>query len=324
MPDAAACAPVSIVVPVRDEVETLAAALVSVQAQDYAGIIEVVVADGSEGTGARELICTQFPGVRWIRNPQGLTSAGLNRAVAAASHDIIVRCDAHSVLPAGYVRTAVERLESTGAAAVGGMQRPVGTTLFTRAVAIAMTHPLGAGDARYRLGGSEESVDTVYLGVFRRTEVEAVGGFDETLVRNQDYELNWRLRAAGGTVWFTPMLSVDYRPRRNIAALIRQYFAYGWWKRIVILRHPASRRWRHAAAPLLVALLVLSAMLGAVSGMPGYGAVPALGYLSVLTGAALVAGLRKKSAAVLLPAVLAAMHFSWGTGFLSAWATRRR
>ena len=317
--------PVSIVVPVRDEPGALLGALASATAQDYEGEIEVIVADGSERPETAAAVRARFPQVRLIENPDRHTPAALNRAVRAATHPVIVRCDAHAVLPPDYVRVAVATLERTGAAVVGGMQRPAGTTPFTRAVAMAMTTPLGAGDARYRLGGPEGPADTVYLGVFRRAALEAAGGFDETLRRNQDYELNWRLRARGATVWFTPALAAAYHPRAGFAALARQYFGYGWWKRVMLRRHPASWRRRHLAAPLLSAALALPVLAGTAAGMPAAAAVLPLAYALVLACAGVVCGLRRRSAAaLLLPPVLATMHLAWGVGFWCAWAARRR
>lgn len=322
-PGVAAWPAVSVVIPVRDEPDALAGALASVLAQDYPGAVEVVVADGSAGPETAALARRRFPSVRLVANPRAVTPAGLNRAVAAASHGIVARCDARCVLPAHYLRIAVETLARTGAAAVGGRQAPVGRTRFERAAAAAMTMRLGAGDARYRVGGAEGPADTVYLGVFRRAALDAVGGFDETLARNQDYELNWRLRARGGAVWFTPALAVAYRPRGSAAALARQYFAWGWWKRIVLARHPASCRWRQLAAPLLVAALAVSGAATA-AGATVAAALPA-GYALALAGAAAAGALRRRDGAVLLaPVALAAMHLAWGTGFWCAWAARRR
>ena len=359
--------PVSVVIPVRDEPGELPAALASVLAQDYEGVIEIVVADGSassetadsirardrEGAietvmadgsaiagamdairsrdrggatgfdmvdgpdppGAAHALRSERPEVRIVPNPDGSTPAGLNRAIAAASHGILVRCDARSRLPPGYVRTAVETLERTGAQAVGGMQRPAGTTAFTRAVAMAMTTPLGAGGARYRIGGPEGPVDTVWLGVFRRGALEAAGGFDGTLERNQDYELNWRIRQAGGTVWFTPALHAEYRPRAGFGALARQYRDWGRWKCVVLRRHPASVRWRHLAAPLLVLALVACAAAGVATASP-LALAPPLAWLLALAAGAGVIGLRRRDAAALLLApVLGTMHLAWGAGF---------
>ncbi len=257
--------PVSVIVPARDAEATLGAALDSVLAQDYGGAVEVVVADGSEGGATAALVRRRYPSVRLVRNPGGSAPAGLNVALRAARHGVVARCDAGCVLPPGYLSRAVETLGRTGAANVGGRQRPVGATVFERATALAMSCWLGSGGAAYRVGGAEGAVDTVYLGVFERAALEAAGGFDEGLARNQDYELNWRLRERGWTVWFDPALAVDYRPRGSLGALARQYVAYGRWKRAVLRRHPRSWRARQLAAPLLVLALAASAACAAAS-----------------------------------------------------------
>ena len=322
-------APVSIVIPARNEEALLPAALSSVLAQDYGGKIEIIVADGSDTPAMAAVVAARFPAVRVIPNPDRSASAGLNRAVRAASHAVIVRCDARCLLPPAYVRLAVATLDRTGAAVVGGRQSPAGVTAFERAVALALTMPLGAGDARWRLGGPAGPADTVYLGVFRRAALEAAGGFDAALARNQDYELNWRLRERGETVWFDPALAVAYRPRGSLTQLARQYYGYGWWKRAMLRRHPAALRWRQLAPPLLVSALAGSAVLAAAVAVAGRGrpgsaallsaaaaAVP-LAWLALLGAGAALAALRcRNAAALLLPLVLAAMHLSWGTGFL--------
>ena len=317
--------PVSVVIPARDEEALLPGAIASVRAQDYGGPIEIVVADGSEGTGTAEAARAAFPDTRIVANPDRHIPAGLNRAVRAAAHDVIVRCDARCRLPPGYVRAAVEALGRTGAANVGGLQRPVGATAFTRAVALAMTTRLGAGDARYRLGGAEGPADTVFLGVFRRRALEAAGGFDETLERNEDYALNWRLRELGETVWLDPALRVAYRPREGFRALAAQHFANGWWKRVMLRRHPRSLRWRQLAAPVLTLGLAGSAALAA-AGLHLAGAALPAAYLAALVGGGAAAALRRRdpAALLLLPPVLATMHLAWGAGFWCSWAFPRR
>ncbi len=278
--------------------------------------MEVLVADGSDTPATSELVRRLYPSVRLIPNPNRLAGAGINAAASVAAGEVLVRCDAHAVLPPGYLRRAVETLERTGAANVGGRQRPVGTTFFERAVALAMTTVLGAGRARYRLGGPEGPVDTVFLGAFRRKALDEVGGgVDASLVRGEDYELNWRLREHGHTVWFDPALEVVYRPRSTLRALARQYFDNGRWKRKVILRHPRAMLPRHLIGALVtpsLAALVYLALTGAFS----WAAPPALAYLLVLAICSLATGIRwREPAAILLPAALAAMHVSWGVGF---------
>lgn len=319
---------VSVIIPARNEETFLPAALESVRSQDYGGPVEIIVADGSDASAMAESVEARFPEVRVVPNPQGNAASGLNLALRAATHSIIVRCDARCVLPKDYVRLAVDVLEHTSAANVGGRQCPVGTTVFGQAVGLAMTTRLGAGDARYRLGGAEGPVDTVFLGVFRREALESVGGFDPTLDRNQDYELNWRLRKRGEVVWFDPGLEVGYRPRGSLAALARQYFDYGRWKRVVLWRHPASLRRRQLAAPLLVMALTGSGVLAVAALMQpageravlaGLAAFVPAAYLLVLAGSAALAGIcGRRAAAALMPLVMATMHLSWGVGFFCA------
>jgi len=306
---------VAVVLPVRDGAATLAAAVASVLAQEAPGPMEVCIAVGPSDDDTRSVADGLAAGDRRVTvvdNPDGSTPAGLNAAIRATSAPVVVRVDGHAVLPPGYVARAVETLGRTGAVNVGGVQDPVGSTPMESAVGRAMASAFGAGDARYRRGGDEGPVDTVYLGVFRRDALEAVGLFDETLVRNQDYELNWRLREAGGTVWFDPALRVAYRPRGTVASLARQYAGYGRWKRRVLGRHPRSLRVRQVAAP--------AATVGVVAGLvvapwwPVALLVPA-GYLAAVAVASVLVG-RGPAEVVRLLAVFPAMHLSWGFGFL--------
>jgi cellulose synthase/poly-beta-1,6-N-acetylglucosamine synthase-like glycosyltransferase len=215
-------------------------------------------------------------------------------------------------------------IQATDAANVGGIQESVGEGFMQRAVAIAQATPLGVGDARYRLGGDPGEVDTVYLGVFRREALEAVGGFDPTFERNQDYELNWRLRRAGLKVWFDPRLRVRYAPRDSLPALARQYYDYGRWKRTMLRLHPSSVRLRQLAAPTLVVGLLLSAIL-AVTGASGWAIVVPGAYVAAIASTTIYElGKRKSLAALGLLLAIPTMHLSWGMGFLTGQTTRSR
>lgn len=315
-PNGARFPPVSVLVPARDAEATLPDALDSILAQDYPGGFEVIVADGSGGTATADLVRARYPSVRLLPNGERTAPAGLNLALGEASGEVIVRCDAGAVLSPGYLRRAVETLRRTGAANVGARQRPVGRGPFGRAVAMAMVSRLGSGGARYRRDAPGGPAETAWLGVFRRDVLEAEGGFHAGLARNQDYELNWRLRARGRTVWYDPGLVADYRPRGTPRALARQYFDYGRWKRAVLRLHPGSLHPRQLAAPLLVLALALSAV-AAAAGAPwrAASAAPLL-----WTGALALAGLAalfrtRDPAALLVPLALAVMHLAWGTGF---------
>ena len=306
---------VAVIIPARNAVDGLRTALPAILAQEYAGRIEVFVADGSDNNETVELVRQQYPSIHLVPNPRRTISEGINRAMRVSTSEVIVRCDAYAVLPPGYIRHAVKTLIRTGAANVGGRQCTTGGSFVTRATAIAQSIPLGVGDAHYRLGGSDGPTDTVYLGVFRRKTLEAVGRFDPTLLRNEDYALNWQIRRTGGVIWYDSALVVNYYPRDSIRALSRQYFDYGRWKSVVAWRYPKSLRARHVAAPLMIVGLIASAV-GALVGAPLWAAVFPLTYLFTLLGEAVLLGIRNREpATAFLPLVLVVMHLSWGVGF---------
>jgi succinoglycan biosynthesis protein ExoA len=313
---------VDVVMPIRNEAAHLADAVAAVRTQDYPGVVRIFLAVGPSHDGternAAELAALDDDLVV-VDNPSGLTPSALNLAVRAGSAPVVVRVDGHSQLSAGYITRAVETMRRTGAVNVGGLQVPVATTPFEEAVASATTSWLGTGGPSYRVGGVAGPVDTVFLGVFDRGAIERVGLFDERLVRNQDYELNIRLRGAGGVVWFDPELSVGYRPRGSWQALARQYFEYGRWKAVVVRMHPESAKPRQLVPPVAVA---------AVAGATGLGllwrrrllALP-VAYAAVLLGAS-----RRASHPLLQAAVIGVIHVTWSVGLIvgAVGATGRR
>lgn len=306
---------VSVVMPVRDEADRLGAAVAAVLDQDYPRPLELVIALAPSADATASVatdLAARDDRLVLVDNPAGGTAAGLNAAVAASTGDVVVRVDGHAELSDGYIRRAVTILQRTGADNVGGVQQAVGETPMQRAIAAAMTSRFGVGDARFHYGGEPGPVDTVYLGVFRRAALERVGGFDESLVRNQDYELNWRLRRTGGTVWFDPELAVRYHPRPTLAELADQYHQYGQWKRVVIQRDPASTRWRQLVAPLAVLANAVGVLLG-LRWRPAL-LVPAVYVTAAL--AASCATTKDWRSRVRLPLVFATMHHAWGFGFL--------
>ena len=325
---------VSVVMPVLNEEKHLAESVACVLDQDYPGGFELVLAIGPSRDRteqiARELAAADSR-ISVVPNPTGQIATAMNAAVRTARHGIITRIDAHSMLPDGYLRTAVRTLLETGAADVGGWMAAEGITPFQRAVAWAMTSPFGMGAAANHTGGDAGPADTVYLGVYRREEIERAGGYDETMLIAEDWELNYRIRAAGGVIWFTPALKVTYRPRATLQALARQQFRYGRWRRVVARRHPETVSPRYLAPPAATALnaaglaLGLAGVIGAVTGAAapvpwlaaGF-AVPAV-YLGGVTGVAAVFARDLPAAVrVRVPAALAAMHMCWGAGYLTS------
>ena len=315
---------VSVVVPARNCAELVGDCLGAIGSQTYRGLIDVTVAVAPSSDGTRQVLADTFLEIplQIVDNPAGTTPAGLNLAVAASKGRIVARVDAQSRVPPDYIERAVRTLTSTGAANVGGVQRPVGADGLPAAIAAAMSSPFGGGPAAFRRGRRAGPADTVYLGVFDRDALESVGGFDETLERNQDYELNWRLRQQGHTVWLDPSLVVDYAPRADYAGLAGQYFSYGVWKRKMLMRHGRSLRPRQLAAPALVAALAASAVELARGRLRG--AVVPVVYASACAIAAArlgrsLPGWRDRLRAA---AAFVVMHGCWGTGFLAGRARR--
>lgn len=306
---------VSVVVPVLNEAVHLEAAVTAILAQEYPLPFDVCLAVGPGTDSTDEVaaaLAARDPRVTVVDNPTGRTPAALNRAIAATTGEVVVRVDGHAALSPGYIRRAVETMLRTGAVNVGGVQHAVGRTSFQHAVAAAMTSVAGTGGARFHVGGAEGPVDTVYLGVFHRPALEAVGCYDERLIRNQDYELNIRLRAAGGTIWFDPRLWVEYLPRSTVRSLGRQYLQYGRWKRAVLRLHPSSMKLRQAA-PVAVTMGVVLGFVAAPFAPVAF-VLPA-GYAALVTAAALLADRRR---AALVAVALVTMHLCWGIGFLTA------
>ncbi|RKS71486.1 glycosyltransferase involved in cell wall biosynthesis [Motilibacter peucedani] len=311
---------VSVVMPVLNEERHLRTAVRHVLEQDYPGEIELVLAlgpskDRTDAIAAE--LASADARIRTVRNPSGRTPAGLNAGIAAASHDVVVRVDGHGMLGPGYIATAVELLQATGADNVGGVMAAEGETAFQQAVARAMTTWLGVGGARFHTGGQAGPADTVYLGVFRRATLERLGGYDESFQRAQDWELNHRIREAGGLVWFSPELRVSYRPRADVEALARQYFHYGRWRRVVMRRHSGTASPRYLAAPAVLVAVSAGTVVGILVHPVGF-ALP-LGYAAALVGGAALTGRGLPPRALaLLPVVYATMHLAWGAGFLTS------
>lgn len=310
---------VSVIMPVRNEARRLRESVGAVLAQDYPGRLDVTVAlaRSDDDTAAVLADLVRDRRVRAVDNPSGGTAAGLNAAIAASTGTVVARVDGHAVVPPGYLRRAVQLLDETGADNVGGIMAAEGQTAFERAVAAAMSSRFGTGDARFHYGGPPGAVDTVYLGVFRRSALDRVGGFDETLVRTQDSELNLRIRQTGGTVWFSPELQVRYRPRSSVRALVRQYYEYGRWRRVVARRHRGSLQWRQLVPPATVLACGVGAGVAATGRR--WGLVPLLGYGAGVLGASAVVGRGLPvGVAARLPLVFVSMHGAWGVGFLTS------
>jgi len=315
--------------PVLNEVSHVRAAVESLLEQDYDGPFEVTLALGPSIDGTTELVSEMAAidqRIRVVPNEIGSTPAGLNIAIRASRYPIVIRVDAHSVLPADYARVAVETMQRTGAANVGGIMDAQGTTPFEKAVARAYTTRVGLGGSPFHVGGHEGPADTVYLGCFRRESIMAVGLFDETIKRGQDWELNRRLRESGEKVWFTPRLKVTYRPRATLARLARQMLSTGLWRGELARRFPGASGIRYFIPPAMVlgvAVGLIAGIIGVVQAATGHApwflvglAIPAVYLVFVIVATIAVTRHTDTRTALWFLVVLPCIHFCWGIGFL--------
>lgn len=308
---------VSVLIPARNEAARIEACLRSVLAQDAPGGLEVVVADGASTDGTADL--ARAAGARVVPNPRGITPAGLNRALAAARGAVVVRFDAHAEMPPGYVAACLRALdEETGAVNVGGWRDARGDGPWARATGAALASRFGVGNPRIwrrpRAGAARVDVDTVPLGAWPADALRSAGGWSEEFVRNQDFELNNRLRRANGRVVFDPAIWSVYHPRESLRALARQYWEYGLFKARMLREDPGSLRPRQLAPVGLLAAAVLALGPKPVA-RPARAAL--LAYLLVLGAVAA----RGQGGWRTVP-VLATMHLTWVAGLLRGLARR--
>ncbi len=295
---------VTVALPVLDEEERIERCLSAIDAQDYPRLCEVLVVDGGSRDRTREL-AAGHPRVRIVDNPRRIRPAAMNVALAEAAGEVVVRVDARTLIAPDYVARCVEALRSSGATIVGGPMRIEGATAFERGVVAAMTSRIGGGPAEFRrASGAPRFVDTVYLGAFYKDELVALGGYDEHFGGNEDAELAYRARGAGG-VWLDPEIRSGYAVRGGLRALASQYYRYGRARAGTIRKHPSSLAPRQLAVPALM-LGLLSPWRRKVLGA----------YLALVTGRALYEVRRDPPAAPAMAVALPTMHFSWGAGFL--------
>lgn len=317
---------VTVIIPCYNEEATIGDTLSAIYHQTFPRAdMETVIADSMSTDRTREVIA-EFQrahpdlAVRVVENPARSIPAALNRAIGAARGEIIVRMDAHAKPYPDYVENCVRALEEGRGAVVGGVWEilPGASGWMAEGIAAAAAHPLGAGDAAYRLNPEAGAVDTVPFGAYRKSLIGEIGGFDESLLTNEDYEFNVRVRRAGKTVWLDPRIRSVYFARPTFGALARQYARYGFWKARMLRRYPETLRWRQFLPPVFVAgvifLLACSFWLPARLLLAG----GLLCYAGILVAAGAAASGRRRRPALLFgfPIAVAVIHFSWGGGFL--------
>jgi glycosyltransferase involved in cell wall biosynthesis len=318
---------VSIIVPCYNEQDTITLLLDAIYNQSYSrSELEVVISDGlsADGTRARILEFMQSHqdlSIRIVDNNKRTIPSGLNIAIEAAGGDFVVRLDAHSIPYPDYVAQCVLALQQERGDNVGGVWRiiPGASHWIARGIAAAAAHPIAVGDARYRLGGEAQAVDTVPFGAYRKELIQRVGAYDESLLTNEDYELNVRIRQAGGRVWFDPAIRSVYFSRPTLRKLFSQYWRYGFWKGRMIRRYPGTLRWRQLLPPTFFLGLLGLGILALWYPVFWWLILAVITiYLVTLIFAGVIMALKKHDGmlALSLPLAISLMHFSWGTAFL--------
>lgn len=309
--------------PIKNEQDCIGRSLGAVLAQDYpSGRMEILIVDGMSTDRTHEIIrkliaASDREDVHLLENKGRVVPTGLNLAIRQAKGEIIVRVDGHTVIASDYVRQCVLALHRTEANNVGGRMTAIGATRFGEAVALATSSPFGVGGARFHYSDQEEWTDTAYMGAWPRKVFEQIGLFDERLVRNQDDEFSYRLRAAGGKILLSPQIKSEYTVRSTPFSLLKQYFQYGFWKVLVLRKHTFQMRLRQFVPPIFTLALISSFACLAL----GFAWWPLALVLGSYVAANLFAsfyisarsGWRYLS---LLPPTYAILHLGYGFGFL--------
>ena len=318
---------VSVIIPCYNEEHTIGALLMAIHNQSYPlEELEVVVADGLSIDRTREEINqfqTTYPDlkVNVVDNPKKNIPSGLNRALEAAVGEYIIRLDAHSIPYPDYIQRCVEDLIRGAGDSVGGIWEinPGGDGWIAQAIALAAAHPFGVGDARYRVGGKAQFVETVPFGAFKRTLIEKIGGFNESLLTNEDYEFNVRIKLSGGGIWFDPAIRSKYFARSSLSALARQYWRYGFWKARMLRKYPGTIRWRQFIPPLFVLSLIVLLIIGFFyPPVLVFWSLEMLVYLLFLFYFGLQCAMRMRDWRM-IPGVavsMVVMHIFWGSSFI--------
>lgn len=318
---------VSVIVPCYNEESTIEELLSAILGQTFpVEQVEVVIADGMSTDRTREKISLFQQihpelSIRVVENQQRTIPAALNQAISESHGEILMRMDAHAIPAADYIQKSVGALEAGFGENVGGVIdiRPGSASWIGSSIAIATAHPLGVGDAQYRTATKPVEADTVAFGTYRRSLVEKIGKYDESLLVNEDYEFNTRIRKSGGKIWVDPAIRCGYYSRATLKALARQYFTYGFWKFKMLQRYPETLRWRQALPPVFVSGILMLLLLS-ILWIPAriILAVALSLYLAILIAGSINFVIGKKSPllAIGIPLAIMTMHFSWGCGFL--------
>ena len=328
---------VTVILPIFNEVKHIEKTINAILNQDFNNsMVEIIIADGISNDGTREKLNNyenNYPNIILIDNPDKIVPAGFNRALTIAKGDIIIRVDGHTILEPDYISKCVDLIKEKNVANVGGPMNVIWEDIFDGVVAIATSSKFGIGNAAFHYSKKGQYVDTVYLGAWKKSIFDKVGGFDQELVRNQDDEFNFRLIQAGEKIWLDPQIKSKYHPRNSITKLFKQYFQYGFYK----VRVAQKRRGISSLRQLIPAFFVFTILVSIV--MLRFSFLPiifSLGTYTIANFFMTILNVSKKisseelknrndisrldffiKSVFYLPVTYFTLHFSYGLGYLS-------
>jgi len=261
---------VSIIIPCRDEEKFIKECINSIIANDYPKErLEILIVDGMSEDRTREIVKSyieKYPYIKLLNNSQKYTPFALNIGIKQAKGEIIMRMDAHATYKNDYISKCLKYLNEYKADNVGGIWITMSkkNTLVGKSIAFALSHPFGAGNAYYRMGGQQEpkEVDTVPFGCYKKEVFEEIGLFNEHLIRNQDLEFNLRLRKAGGKILLAPDIVAYYYPKSNLKDFLKHNFEDAIWVTYPLKFGAKAFSWRHLVPLIFVSGLIGTGILG--------------------------------------------------------------
>ena len=316
---------ISVILPVRNEERYIDACVASIFAQDYpADRMEVIFVDGCSEDRTVALLEKQreaHPQIVVLHNPNRTVPYAMNIGIAHCRGEVIVRLDAHAEYPPDYVRLSVETLLTRDCDNAGGVFETRGRGFMGEAIAEMLKTPLGVGNATYRLTSQDGYVDTVPFGCWKRELFDRIGGFDERMTRNQDNELNFRIRKNGGKIYLNHNIRVLYYCRDTLRGIMKMGYMNGKWGVITMTLVPGSMGVRHfvplafVASTIGLVLLTLLTRSGLFGGLLAleWGAYLLLDFFYAYT-------IAKEKGAKFFPVeviLYPAFHFAYGFGSLA-------
>jgi len=316
---------VSVVIPMRNESKHIKKCLNSLLSQDWSGSkIEIIVVDGNSDDNSYEIvkeILSDYKNFKILENDKKITPISLNMGVKSANGDVIIILGAHSYVAKDFVSKNIHFLNTMEVDCVGGSISPIGDSYQGSAIALAMSSPIGVGNAFYRYSKVQRLVDTVQFGAYRKEVFNRIGYFDEELIRNQDFELNHRIVSTGGKILLAPQVNGYYVVRSTILKLFKQYFDYGYWKTKVISKEIGAFRLRYQIPPIFILTLLISGFFGIfIEFMMNIFILIFFLYSSLILITSFKISLYSKFKYFpVLPLAFTSLHFGFGFGLIISW-----